>query len=184
MGQAYGYFEQFNEDLARVYRFIDILLYWAYLRVARLLKAHVKAPANVLEIGSGTGRLANMLGRMGYRVVGVDVSLPMVKQAKRYWRIDLINSGSWRLPLINGYFDAAVAVFTVHHWGNHELSVTNVAQSLKSGGLFIIAEVDGDRLSAHGHSCTTKCLTDILTPRFSVEVKRSFPLVLAIAKRG
>ncbi len=181
--QNYGYFEQFNNRLARAYRYFDLVFYWAYWSVARLIMGNVKSPAKVLEVGSGTGRLANMVSGLGYYVVGIDVSLPMVKQARRFWKPDFINGGSWRLPVLRESFDAAVAVFTVHHWGNHDLSMANVRDSLKRGGLFIVAEVDGDRISAHGHSCTVRCLTNALEPYFNVTIKRKFPLLLAIARR-
>ncbi|WP_291766427.1 class I SAM-dependent methyltransferase [Caldivirga sp. UBA161] len=181
--QNYGYFEQFNDELARFYKYFDFAFYWAYWSVSRVLRGTVKSPARVLEIGPGTGRLANMISGLGYLVVGVDVSLPMVKRAKRFWRPDFINGGSWRLPVRNSYFDAAVAVFTMHHWGNHELSVASLRDSLKPGGVFIAAEVDGDKVSAHGHSCTVKCINDALSPYFTLKIKKSFPLILAIAKR-
>ncbi|ABW01369.1 class I SAM-dependent methyltransferase [Caldivirga maquilingensis] len=183
IGQDYGYFEQFDENVAKFYKYFDFIFYWAYRRVFKLLRETVKSPARVLEIGPGTGRLANMVSGLGYHVVGVDVSLPMVKQARRFWRPDFINGGSWRLPLRGGSFDAAVAVFTMHHWGNNELSVVGLRDSLKPDGVFIVAEVDGDRISAHGHSCTVKCINNTLSPYFTLNIKKSFPLVLAVAKR-
>lgn len=182
ISQGYGYFEQFDDEVARFYRYFDFIFYWAYWIASRLLRGNVKSPAKVLEIGSGTGRLANMVSGLGYYVVGVDVSLPMVKWAKRFWKPDFINGGSWRLPIRGNLFDAAVAVFTMHHWGNHELSVASLHNSLKPNGVFIVVEVDGDKISAHGHSCTIKCINDALSPYFTLEIRKSFPLILAIAR--
>ncbi|WP_243677943.1 class I SAM-dependent methyltransferase [Vulcanisaeta distributa] len=122
----FGYFERFNERTARVYRFIEILLLWSYRLAANVVRKFVKSPATILEIGSGTGRLANILSGYGYYVVGADVSLPMIRQARRFWRPDFINAGSWFLPIMPGRFDAAVAMFTLHHWGGimpHQLGM-------------------------------------------------------------
>ena len=40
-------------------------------------------PCYLLEIGCGTGRVALPLAQKGYKVVGIDISLPMLKQAKK-----------------------------------------------------------------------------------------------------
>jgi SAM-dependent methyltransferase len=180
----YGYFEQFGEGTARMYRFIEVALQWVYSLTANTIKGIVGSPARVLEIGPGTGVLTNKLSKLGYYVVGVDVSLAMLRRAQgRFWRPDFVNGGSWALPIGVSKFDAVVAVFTLHHWGDHELSMSNVVKSLRPNASFIVVEVDGDRLNAHGHSCTSKCLTDVLTPYFNdVVLRRKFPLIIAIAK--
>ncbi len=40
-------------------------------------------PSLVLELGCGTGRISIPLARKGYRVVGIDISIPMLKHAKQ-----------------------------------------------------------------------------------------------------
>ncbi|MGC8607986.1 MAG: class I SAM-dependent methyltransferase [Vulcanisaeta sp.] len=184
MTSNYGYFEQFNEKMARIYRLLDTLLLWGYRITANTLRKYVKPPAKVLEVGPGTGRLASILSNNGYYVVGVDVSLPMLRQARRFWRPDFVNAGSWALPTIPERFDAAVAMFTLHHWGDHTSSIRNIRDSLKPGSVFIVVEADADRVRALGdHSCNEKCLTSVLTPYFDIKFTRSFPLIIAIGRR-
>ncbi len=43
-------------------------------------------PCCLLEIGCGTGRVAIPLAQKGYKVIGIDISLPMLKQAKKKQR--------------------------------------------------------------------------------------------------
>ena len=163
---------------------MEIALYWVYSLTANTIKDIVRSPARILEIGPGTGALANRLSKLGYYVVGVDVSMAMLRRAQgRFWRPDFVNGGSWALPISYGRFDAAVAVFTLHHWGDHDLSMRNIVKSLRPIATFIVVEIDGNRLNAHGHSCTGKCLIYTLTPYFNdVVLRRKFPLIIAIAK--
>ena len=184
MVRGYGYFEQFDEEVARMYRFLELLLLWSYRLAANIISRYVRSPANILEIGPGTGRLADILSKRGYYVVGVDVSLPMLRRARRFWRPDFINGGSWTLPIVAGRFDAAVAMFTLHHWGDHESSIRNVYDSLKPGSVFIVVEADADRVGPMGgHSCDKACLTNALSPYFSIEFLKSFPLIIAVGKK-
>ncbi|BDR91481.1 class I SAM-dependent methyltransferase [Vulcanisaeta souniana] len=184
MVSNYGYFEQFDERFARMYRFFDVLLIWSYRLTANILNRLVKPPAKILEVGPGTGRLANILSNRGYHVVGVDVSLPMLRQARRFWRPDFVNAGSWAIPTKPGRFDAAVAMFTLHHWGDHASSIRNVYDSLRSDSVFIVAEANADRIGTLGsHSCSERCLVNVLTPYFNVNFIRSFPLIIAIGKK-
>jgi ubiquinone/menaquinone biosynthesis C-methylase UbiE len=107
----YGYFEQFSEETARMYRLVEIALYWVYSLTANTIKDIVRSPARILEIGPGTGALANKLSKLGYYVVGVDVSMAMLRRAQgRFWRPDFVNGSSWALPIGYRRFDAAVAV--------------------------------------------------------------------------
>ncbi len=185
MVSNYGYFEQFDERTARIYRFLEVLLLWSYKLTANTLRKFVKPPARILEIGPGTGRLANILSGYGYHVVGADVSLPMLRQARRFWRPDFVNAGSWALPITPGRFDAAIAMFTLHHWGgDHALSIRNVYDSLRPNSVFIVVEANADKIGALGnHSCSEKCLMNVLTPHFNVSFIKSFPLIIAIGKR-
>lgn len=141
MVSGFGYFERFDDRTARMYRFLEILLLWSYRLTANMVRRYVKPPARVLEIGSGTGRLAGLLSSYGYYVVGVDVSLPMIRQARRFWRPDFVNAGSWLLPTMPGKFDVAVAMFTLHHWGDHSSSIKNVYDSLRPNSVFIVVEL-------------------------------------------
>jgi SAM-dependent methyltransferase len=49
---------------------------------AGLVTAQVEPPARVLDAGCGTGRIAIRLDELGYAVVGVDVDVTMLREAR------------------------------------------------------------------------------------------------------
>lgn len=51
--------------------------------VQRLLEVRSVRPRRVLDLACGTGNVAEILGRLGYEVVGVDISEPMIAEARR-----------------------------------------------------------------------------------------------------
>ncbi|MEM1598646.1 MAG: class I SAM-dependent methyltransferase [Pyrobaculum sp.] len=178
--------ETFGPRSAAFYNFLVSLRVfdWAYAAAAKKLAALARPGSYVLEIGPGTGPLLKRLEAMGYAAVGVDASPPMLKYAQR--RAPGVSAAgvSFALPLRDGAFDAAVALFTVHHWGPHEPSAAEVWRVLKRGGYFVVVEVDQERMPLVGsHGCTERCIKEVLTPLFQVHVERRFPLLIAVAKK-
>jgi ubiquinone/menaquinone biosynthesis C-methylase UbiE len=65
--------------------------YLAYRDLPNIILSHVRGK-NALDFGCGTGRSTRFLGKIGFNVVGVDISEDMIKKARR---ID--PSGDYRL---------------------------------------------------------------------------------------
>jgi len=67
-------------------------------------------PARILDLGSGTGSLAVLLGERGYDVLGVDLAPRMVEQAMRKARQHGVGAqfrvGDASSPEVEGLFDA------------------------------------------------------------------------------
>ncbi len=67
-------------------------------------------PARILDLGSGTGSLAVLLGERGYDVLGVDLAPRMVEQAIRKARQHGVGAqfrvGGASSPEVEGLFDA------------------------------------------------------------------------------
>jgi ubiquinone/menaquinone biosynthesis C-methylase UbiE len=58
--------------------------YQSWVRyVQRLLEARRVCPRRVLDLACGTGNVAEILATLGYEVVGVDISAPMIAEARR-----------------------------------------------------------------------------------------------------
>jgi SAM-dependent methyltransferase len=95
----------------------------------------------VLEIGCGTGRLAEALqDRELARVWAVDASPEMVALAKRLG-VNARVAGAERLPFKPGWFDAAVLRMVVH-LVDRPLAFAEAARILAPGGRLVVASED------------------------------------------
>lgn len=107
------------------------------------------APGALLELGCGTGRHAIELGRLGYRVTGVDLSSGMVEQAaaraaalsENERRNLSFRVGDVRSVRVEGKFDTVVSLFHVMSYQTTDddlrAAFKTVAHHLKPGGLFL-----------------------------------------------
>jgi len=99
----------------------------------------------VLDLCCGAGRHSRALAHAGYRVVGVDLSAPLLEEARQaassapllYLRAD-----ARRLPLRDGVFDGAVNLFTSFGYFEKEEEdlevLCAVRKALKPGGPFVL----------------------------------------------
>jgi len=68
----------------------------------------------MLDVGVGTGRFAFPLGERGLQIVGVDISVPMMRQARRKGLRGLVRADGRRLPFRDHTFDAVLIVHLLH----------------------------------------------------------------------
>ena len=93
------------------------------------------APARVLEIGAGDGALAADLRGTGYEVRAID---PGAEDGSGVERAALLE--------VEGTYDAAVAVVSLHHVEPLAESCAHLATLVRPGGLLVVDEFDVDRL--------------------------------------
>jgi SAM-dependent methyltransferase len=86
-------------------------------------------PARVLEVGAGSGELAAALREAGYDVLAIDPAG---------------GDGVVQIPLVEveGSFDAAVAIVSMHHVEPLAESVARLAAVLPQGAPFVVDEFD------------------------------------------
>jgi SAM-dependent methyltransferase len=102
--------------------------------VAAFVRANLPAsPARVLEVGAGSGALAELIESWGYDVVAIDPE----PQGPAVAATSLAD-----LPEAHGAFDAAVAISSLHHVDPLEASIARLAAVLRPGGLLIVDEFD------------------------------------------
>jgi SAM-dependent methyltransferase len=82
-------------------------------RIAARIDAGLGAAGSVLNVGAGTGSYEPP----GRRVVAVEPSAEMVRQ-RGAGAAPAVRAVAESLPFISGSFDAALAVLTLHHWGD------------------------------------------------------------------
>jgi SAM-dependent methyltransferase len=88
----------------------------------------------ILEIGAGGGELASALITAGYEVTAID---PAADAGSHVQRRSLLE--------VEGQFDAAVAVVSLHHVDALEESCAHLATLVVPGGALVIDELDIDR---------------------------------------
>ena len=101
-----------------------------------------KPKEKILDLGCGTGDLANTLFKRKSDVVGVDQSEKMILQAKdKYPHIDFFVKDATKLEY-DSEFDAVFSNATLHWIKKPEQALKSIYKSLKQNGRFI-AEFGG-----------------------------------------
>ena len=133
----------------------DLTIAWdkAYRGNAKLMiERTVRQGDRVLDIGIGTGMLAEYGAPMAAEYVGIDYSGAMLaKCAKKIARLKMTNVQiSWgdakSLPFKDGQFDAAVSSFALPHFAKDEKVVVlrEIARVLKPRGRFGLFLAQGE----------------------------------------
>jgi ubiquinone/menaquinone biosynthesis C-methylase UbiE len=95
----------------------------------------------LLELGAGAGR--NTPRYLGFeRVVLLDYSRTQLEQAQKRLgtsdRYIYVAADAYRLPFIDGLFDAATMIRTLHHMADAPKALGQVKNVLGSGGVFVL----------------------------------------------
>ena len=92
-----------------------------------------------LELGCGTGRLANSLFQISDEVYGVDLSKEVLKIAQqKYPKLKLECSEVVNLPYQDNYFDMVIINGSLHHFFAVEKTFKEAYRVLKTGGVFVL----------------------------------------------
>ena len=106
---------------------------------SELLAGGVKKQANILELGSGTGRHARAFAHSGFSVTAVEPSLEMLERATPHKRVSFLQGDGRNLKL-DPSFDAVLALFHVVSYQASLLEASEffdtASRHLTSGGLF------------------------------------------------
>ena len=103
------------------------------------------ADRRVLEVGCGSAPCARWLADQGARVVGLDLSAGMLRQAVGAARetgicVPLVQADATRLPFVDGSFDLACSAFgAVPFVADSAAVMREVARVLRPGGRWVFA---------------------------------------------
>ena len=120
-------------------------LHWGAGRAARkiLSLADFKSTDEVLDLGGGTGRIAQFFIGKVRRVVVADPSEAMVAACLKKRLECLVASGD-KLPFSEGVFDKVLVIDALHHIKNKNASLGEIRRVLIVGGNLIIEEFNPD----------------------------------------
>lgn len=100
----------------------------------------IEVPSRVLELGSGTGRLASPLHQSGYDVISVDVAATMLREAPA--DTGRICADMTKLALRPSSVDAALiaynTLFTIDTLDAQHSCLSEAARVLRAGGLLAV----------------------------------------------
>ncbi|MGD6807610.1 MAG: class I SAM-dependent methyltransferase [Candidatus Bathyarchaeia archaeon] len=163
--------------------FDEMGLYWAEIadadyteRQIVFLKNHLPAGCCVLDVACGSGRHTIALASSGFEVVGLDVSLRLLRIAKQRGADMLVRGDMRYLPFKSAAFKAVVSMDTSFGYLLSEAedaqSLADIRRVLKPEGELFIDVFNRERLVAkyRGRSASPRSLE---YPSFRLEQKRS-----------
>ena len=103
-----------------------------------------QGPANLLDVGCGTGRLLRKVAARwpNARLMGVDLSEGMLDVARRLAPgVEFRVGGAETLSLPAASVDAALSTISFHHWNDQAAGLRNIARMLRPSGVFCLADI-------------------------------------------
>jgi ubiquinone/menaquinone biosynthesis C-methylase UbiE len=117
-------------------RFVDAVEWDALLNLLR-----PKPAERILDIGSGTGRNARRLAKLGVRALGLEPSAGMLAVARECSAGEppsYLCGVAEALPFSDGVFDAVLTVTTLEFVIDVEVALSEAARVTKAGGRVVI----------------------------------------------
>ena len=134
--------------------------------------------SSVLEVGVGTGRVAQPVAQSGLSVTGVDLSKGMLAQARRKGLERLVRASGFSLPFRSKVFDAALFVHVLHVVDDAGAALRE-ASRVSRNGVWALVHPRGpadDRETARGPDEAQQILREVLSEQgFEIAPRRGGP---------
>ena len=93
----------------------------------------------ILDIGGGTGRTADVLGKLGHDVVVVDLDQERIKFGKRSVQALFVRADGYRLPFADATFDEVVLEEILEHLEDQKAFISEAYRVLRPAGRIILS---------------------------------------------
>lgn len=98
-----------------------------------------KYNGNILEVGSGEGRLSNFIHNKGRSIVSIDINgIRLIKSKQTYPNLNLIRGDAQDLPFPDNFFEVVVSIENFEHLPDVNRHLSEVKRILKPSGVFLI----------------------------------------------
>jgi ubiquinone/menaquinone biosynthesis C-methylase UbiE len=125
------------DNISRIYDTSRVANTETTEKLLRLL--HIGGNSVVLDMGCGTGNYTAALQQVAESVIGIDVSIGMLEQARaKFTDLPLIRGDVTGLPFASGTFDGAFAIQVLHHLKKKELFLREAYRVLRKGACIAI----------------------------------------------
>ncbi|MFF5428444.1 MULTISPECIES: class I SAM-dependent methyltransferase [Streptomyces] len=120
----------------------------------RLIGSFAGGPSpRIIEVGSGTGMFCTAMARLlePAVVLGVDASLPMLEEARRFGAppaVRYVAGVADAVPVRDGVFDLALLSRVIHHLPDRTGAARELARVLRPGGVVVVRTTFRERLDA------------------------------------
>jgi ubiquinone/menaquinone biosynthesis C-methylase UbiE len=165
MKEFYSNSEIYRDQLNRH----DLTVYGKYFSK---IKKFVPKGSMILDLGCGTGQVANHLSGLGYSVVGIDISPLFIKEAEKRK-----NSAKFKvmdvtvLDFKSETFDTVITAESIEHVLDPKKMLKEASRVLKKGGFFILRfPNEQNKLRQVKTLLTKKTIFEIVMPNLKEEV--------------
>ncbi len=119
---------------------------FGFLEPGRLAELLAPRPSDrLLDVGGGTGRVAQHFRATVREVCVVDPSRGMLDQARAKTGLRACRGRVERLPFADGSFQRIIAVDSFHHFQDHPQAAVELVRVLAPGGRLVVEEPNIER---------------------------------------
>lgn len=155
-----------DQERAESYSRLDFpnTYYLAYRDLPQIIKAHTLGK-NAIDFGCGTGRSTRFLKRLGFKVIGIDISIDMLRIAQKLdpsGNYQSVSNGDYRY-LGMGQYDLILSIFTFDNipgWENRTAILQELRCLLKPSGMLICLDSTPELYTNEWASFSTKDFPD------------------------
>lgn len=130
----------------------------------KIIYDYVKDAKTVLDAGTGTGRFALYLAKMGKKVIAFDQSAEMLEVAKTKSleqgvsdMIEFVQGDIESLPFDDNKFDAIISIHVLVHFESDKKIISEFARVIKPGGT-IVFDLSQSRAAKFYHFIRSRVL--------------------------